>query len=509
MVLCALLLCQRPLAAREDCGPDLSANHFNLVSVGLCESDVILATPIDTSHWWSRTLRLPQQGRRATQASLARTGTKLGLYYGDTGEVAILDLTALNRPSLQPTHYITRQTYEFDGKDGKLYRDDYGRETSERYLAHKIETPSELLQSRNALAGQRRCEWSTYQLEPEPAIYAPILEFSNSEQVFPTNTDIWPLSEIATQPAWGEKKPSRLSERERAALSEYRTILGKSDGLDRYRELSEKSAVYYRVLSCPGSWLYEYWTYYPFDVGRVSEHAHDTEHVFVEAGKLGGEIIDVLAASHPGVIPNNLYSTLIRNAEPALLPLAVMVEDGKHALAPDINRDGKFIPGLDVNIFPEVAQVWGVRDFVGNGDVQMHKYQNAMTLDRDFSKAWTARNFDDFYGGSRFASEPQFTHMNREYQLLEFPVRTDAGSNRTDCRHTLTKDCAELLLNRNDDFLRPSDIYKPWSFPSQQIRVGLGSIERSPEVSFGYVTDFKHFPWPMGAPGVHAGKAGT
>ncbi len=498
IALCSLLIGQRPLAAQETCSPDLAAHSFNLVAVGMCDSDIILATPIDASHWWSRTLQIPQQGRRPTQASLARTGTKLGLYYADTGEVAIWDLTAPDAPSLQPTHYITRQTYEFDGKDGKIYRDDHGRDTSERYLARKVDTPGPLVEGRNSLAGQRHCEWSTYQVEPEPGLYAPILEFTSSEQVFPSTTGIWPLSQVATQPVWAEKKPSRLSEGEQAALSEYRTIFSENDGPDTYRELLEKSAVYYRVLSCSGSWLYQYWIYYPFDVGRVQEHLHDPEHLFVEVSKLGGEIIGVLAASHPGIIPNNLYSSLTRNAEPVTLPLAVLVEDGKHALAPDINRDGKFMPGVDVNVFPEVSQVWGIRDYVGNGDVQMHKYQSSMTFDRDFSRAWASRTFDDFYGGSQFALDPHFAQVKRRYQLLEFPVRADAATNKTDCRHALTTDCAELVLNRHEDFVQPSTIYKRWSFPSQQIRVGSGSIERSLEFSVGYVTDFKHFPWPMG-----------
>ena len=215
IALCSLLIGQRPLAAQETCSPDLAAHSFNFVAVGMCDSDIILATPIDDSHWWSRTLQIPQQGRRPTQASLARTGTKLGLYYADTGEVAIWDLTALGAPSLQPTHYITRQTYEFDGKDGKVYRDDHGRDTSERYLARKVDTPGPLVEGRNSPAGQRHCEWSTYQVEPEPGLYAPILEFTSSEQVFPSTTGIWPLSQVATQPVWAEKKPSRLSEANR------------------------------------------------------------------------------------------------------------------------------------------------------------------------------------------------------------------------------------------------------------------------------------------------------
>jgi len=45
-----------------------------------------------------------------------------------------------------------------------------------------------------------------------------------------------------------------------------------------------------------------------------------------------------------------------------LLPLAVLVEEGKHASAPDRNGDGQYTPGFDVDIHPNDA--WGVRDIL-------------------------------------------------------------------------------------------------------------------------------------------------
>src|SRR5262249_37280349 len=43
-----------------------------------------------------------------------------------------------------------------------------------------------------------------------------------------------------------------------------------------------------------------------------------------------------------------------------ILPPTVMVEEGKHASAPDRNSDGLYTPGFDVDIHPNDA--WGVRD---------------------------------------------------------------------------------------------------------------------------------------------------
>lgn len=45
-----------------------------------------------------------------------------------------------------------------------------------------------------------------------------------------------------------------------------------------------------------------------------------------------------------------------------LLPLSVLVEEGKHASAPDRNGDGVYTPGFDVDIHPNDA--WGVRDIL-------------------------------------------------------------------------------------------------------------------------------------------------
>jgi hypothetical protein len=48
-----------------------------------------------------------------------------------------------------------------------------------------------------------------------------------------------------------------------------------------------------------------------------------------------------------------------------LLPLTVLVEEGKHASAPDRNGDGAYTPGYDVNF--HVSEAWGVRDNFGSG----------------------------------------------------------------------------------------------------------------------------------------------
>lgn len=62
-----------------------------------------------------------------------------------------------------------------------------------------------------------------------------------------------------------------------------------------------------------------------------------------------------------------------------LFPLTLLVEEGKHATAPDRNGDGAYTPGYDVNSF--VNDAWGVRDTFGTG-VLARRYDPSHTKQR-------------------------------------------------------------------------------------------------------------------------------
>lgn len=64
----------------------------------------------------------------------------------------------------------------------------------------------------------------------------------------------------------------------------------------------------------------------------------------------------------------------------AAFPMALLVEEGKHASCPDRNGDGAYTPGYDVNHFFEEA--WGVRDNFGSG-LLMPRYTSDQTKRRD------------------------------------------------------------------------------------------------------------------------------
>ena len=66
----------------------------------------------------------------------------------------------------------------------------------------------------------------------------------------------------------------------------------------------------------------------------------------------------VVANAHDGSIPPNEYDV---GGSPAIaLPLTILVERGSHAMAPDIDHDGRFTPGIDSTGTRKL--LWGIRD---------------------------------------------------------------------------------------------------------------------------------------------------
>src|SRR6266542_12402 len=147
--------------------------------------------------------------------------------------------------------------------------------------------------------------------------------------------------------------------------------------LRNYRQTASSCSIYTRVDSAEGSWVIQYWLYYPFDRGFGS-HLHDSEHIFVEVDQLDGAVRRVAGAGHGPWAPNSVYHTYSEDAPRIQLPLHALVELGKHATAPDINRDGFFTPGVDSNVYWDAAKVWGVRDNTGNTDSSYRSFDGTM-----------------------------------------------------------------------------------------------------------------------------------
>jgi hypothetical protein len=210
--------------------------------------------------------------------------------------------------------------------------------------------------------------------------FAPVFVFHALEEYFPTSP-VFPLDS------------SRLSELSEEHLADVRTRLASAERTARYRALSveaklEQSAVQYRVFSrlVDGriEVVAEYWCYYVFNAFTVrvawfphrvpDNHPHDLERVYFvlrpvrarptavyadEAwARSAFRVERVVTNAHDGSIPPNQY--VAHAGETLVPPLAVLVERGSHAMAPDINRDGRFTPADDSTGTTKL--LWGIRD---------------------------------------------------------------------------------------------------------------------------------------------------
>jgi hypothetical protein len=313
-------------------------------------------------------------------------------------------------------------------------------------------------------SGSPRLTWSFQRVTANPELYAPILEFAAHEPAYPSDVDIWqeitPLS----------KGTSR---------ADYQAAYA-SLGDRRWSRCTS----YVRTLSYPGTWLIEYWFYYPFDEGKSHPHLQDSEHMFIEVDKLGGTVRKVFAADHDTFVGNNLYSTLVKDARPVQLPIFATVEFGKHAMAPDLNRNGRFERSVDDNLHPETYSVWGLRDRTSKVHFMMEPYLSYMTLPRDRDNRFALTDEDSLFPSIDVPSE----HL--ACKLQPFPIDPP-------CRNCEgpTAEAGMEQLERHADALNPEAIYKPYVAPWREVRVGVGIYDWSEvrgEFTLSLIGDFRH-----------------
>ena len=131
------------------------------------------------------------------------------------------------------------------------------------------------------------------------------------------------------------------------------------------------------------SLILKYFFYYREDSG-VGGHPHDLEavefEIFFDETETGVQVrlATVTALAHG----SRWYSNILNVESDTSFPLALLVEEGKHATAPDRNGDGHYTPGYDVN--RRVNDAWGVRDTLGSGVLLTAAYSAAMAKPRTF-----------------------------------------------------------------------------------------------------------------------------
>jgi hypothetical protein len=356
---------------------------------------------------------------------------------------------------------------------------------SEKRIAAYVNTLLDESARTAAAAGRRVARWQFFHVAPDPDLYAPVLELAPLETVFPSTFD---TLEKIVPPGLGSG-----------------AVHVEPDALyDRYlrQEPAERRAqctFYFHTKSTPGSWLIEYWLYYPFDVGGLGSHPHDPEHLFVEVEKLGGTVRRVIGAGHGYMAGNNVYTADKPGAHALNLPLFAIVELGKHATAPDIDRDGVFTPGVDENEYRERAKIWGVRDVIGTINNQVLAYDTTMS---------STRRPEDWLAPAAFTA--LFPHESglasrascRATGLpAKSPLRSGGGFHLSDwvivppC-HDLTPECAQRHVTEHPDFTDPATVLKEWAFPESFLRAtyGLGPRRGLHSIGLGYAMDLDRVP---------------
>lgn len=135
----------------------------------------------------------------------------------------------------------------------------------------------------------------------------------------------------------------------------------------------------------------DYNHYYKFEVG-LGKHNHDTEqaqfkvYVYRNKDENGTEhyylyLIQAIGKAHALIWYDNIYHVNAENLNHELqLPFHILVEEGKHASCTDMNGDGYYTPGYDVNI--RMNDAWGLRDVIRTGQLFSSKFEAWMAKPR-------------------------------------------------------------------------------------------------------------------------------
>lgn len=209
-------------------------------------------------------------------------------------------------------------------------------------------------------------------------LFAPTFVFHPDERYFPVSP-LYPASwRSAMTPAADDRSLIEHLGNPQQRLAAY-------DRLSSGEKLAV-AAVIYRVAQINHGdhqdVVVEYWCHYVFNrywvkggvipVAVQANHQQDLEVVYLrleprpgaapgateEALRRRFTIRSVVTSAHSGVVPANRYD--VERGDTLDLPVHVLVELGSHAMAPDINRDGRFSPELDSS--QRTKMIWGIRD---------------------------------------------------------------------------------------------------------------------------------------------------
>lgn len=175
--------------------------------------------------------------------------------------------------------------------------------------------------------------------------FAPVLVFHSEEKYFPCSPELWRTREGSE------------------------VVSGSSHDAVSLEEKAGKAVVFYRVFDRGSKRIVEYWLYYPYNSYRAggglfpfwsdTSHFNDLEFIFLVLGRKplrdDWSVEQIISSAHN---INNIHRV---GAAEAPRRLQFLVELGSHAMAPDLDADGRFTPESEGRSNSKV--VWGVRDY--------------------------------------------------------------------------------------------------------------------------------------------------
>lgn len=178
--------------------------------------------------------------------------------------------------------------------------------------------------------------------------FAPVLAFHPEEKFLPCNPEIWRTQTGSEVLSGSTRDDVSLEEKARNAV------------------------VFYRVFDRGKQRIVEYWLYYAYNSYRAggglfrfwsdASHFNDLEFIFLALGRKPSDndwrVEEIISSAH---MINNIHKM---GADNPSQRLRFLVELGSHAMAPDLNADGRFSPSSEGRSNSKI--VWGVRD---NGNI--------------------------------------------------------------------------------------------------------------------------------------------
>ena len=110
------------------------------------------------------------------------------------------------------------------------------------------------------------------------------------------------------------------------------------------------------------------------------------------------------------------------------IPFHILIEEGKHASCPDMNGDGYYTPGYDVNV--RTNDAWGVRDVMRTGELFSSYFYQWMIKVRKPEHRIFPPLPDDSPHRKKYIVNGIYAPENAIYELRPFPSSNKALPNK-------------------------------------------------------------------------------